>query len=162
MAPRTAKTSDNHEALVRARAHQLWEDEGRPEGRADEHWHKAAALVASEAEASAKPARKTAEKPAKAAAKPAAKSAKTAAKPAAKSSAETAKPAAKIEPVETPVADLAPAAEATGAKRTRRVRAANGKAHDTASEPAPEPVKAESAAKAPRKAPARKTAAKSA
>lgn len=159
MAPRTAKTSEDHEALVRARAHQLWEDEGRPEGRADEHWHKAAALVASEA--SAKPARKTsksAEKPAKATAKSGAKSTKTAAK----SSAEA---AAKIEPVETPVADLAPAAEATGAKRTRRVRAANGKAHDTASEPAPEPVKAEpaaKAAKAPRKAPARKTAAKSA
>lgn len=158
MAPRTAKTSEDHEALVRARAHQLWEDEGRPEGRADEHWHKAAALVASEAEASAKPARKSAEKPVE---KSAEKPAKAAAKPAAKS----AKPAAKIEPVETPVAELAPAAEATGAKRTRRVRAANGKAHDSASESAPEPVKAEPAAKAvkaPRKAPARKTTAKSA
>jgi hypothetical protein len=26
---------------IRSRAHQLWEDAGRPEGRADEFWHQA-------------------------------------------------------------------------------------------------------------------------
>jgi hypothetical protein len=29
------------EHLVRARAHQIWEDEGRPEGREKEHWDQA-------------------------------------------------------------------------------------------------------------------------
>ena len=29
---------DDHEEQVRKRAHALWEDEGRPEGRALDHW----------------------------------------------------------------------------------------------------------------------------
>lgn len=29
------------ERIVRERAHALWEAEGRPEGRQDEHWHRA-------------------------------------------------------------------------------------------------------------------------
>jgi predicted flap endonuclease-1-like 5' DNA nuclease len=29
------------EAAIRARAHQIWEDEGRPEGRHDIHWQRA-------------------------------------------------------------------------------------------------------------------------
>lgn len=33
--------SDQHEDRVRARAHSLWENEGRPEGRALHHWLKA-------------------------------------------------------------------------------------------------------------------------
>jgi hypothetical protein len=39
------------EDRVRTRAHRLWEQDGRPEGRAEEHWHRAAALVADEQEA---------------------------------------------------------------------------------------------------------------
>ena len=29
------------EAAIRARAHQIWEEEGRPEGRQDIHWQSA-------------------------------------------------------------------------------------------------------------------------
>ena len=37
---------------IRERAHQLWEHDGRPEGRADEHWERARAeLAADEREA---------------------------------------------------------------------------------------------------------------
>jgi len=36
------------EERIRARAHQLWEEEGRPEGRADDHWETARILVAIE------------------------------------------------------------------------------------------------------------------
>ena len=36
------------EDRIRLRAHRLWEDEGRPEGRADVHWEKARILVAIE------------------------------------------------------------------------------------------------------------------
>src|SRR4051812_33977246 len=36
------------EARIRARAHQIWEEEGRPEGRAQEHWDKARELIAVE------------------------------------------------------------------------------------------------------------------
>jgi Protein of unknown function (DUF2934) len=39
---------DNLEARIRARAHQIWEEEGRPEGREAEHWEKARILVAIE------------------------------------------------------------------------------------------------------------------
>lgn len=40
--------SDGREDRIRARAHQLWEEDGRPEGRADVHWEKASELVAIE------------------------------------------------------------------------------------------------------------------
>jgi hypothetical protein len=33
---------------IRSRAHQIWEEEGCPEGRAEEHWEKARILVAIE------------------------------------------------------------------------------------------------------------------
>ncbi|HEV7690573.1 MAG TPA: DUF2934 domain-containing protein [Hyphomonadaceae bacterium] len=36
---------DSREARIRAKAHELWEEAGRPEGRHDEHWMKAAALI---------------------------------------------------------------------------------------------------------------------
>ena len=36
------------EDRIRARAHQLWEQEGRPEGRAENHWEQARILVAIE------------------------------------------------------------------------------------------------------------------
>jgi hypothetical protein len=39
---------DKLEARIRARAHQIWEEEGRPEGREAEHWEKARILVAIE------------------------------------------------------------------------------------------------------------------
>jgi len=41
--------------LIRARAHQIWEREGRPEGRHLEHWEMASAEIAAEAKP-AKPA----------------------------------------------------------------------------------------------------------
>jgi hypothetical protein len=39
---------DTMEQRIRDRAHKLWEDEGRPEGRAEMHWAQTRALVASE------------------------------------------------------------------------------------------------------------------
>jgi hypothetical protein len=36
---------DSLEQLIRAQAHRLWEEEGRPEGRAEEHWYAARRLV---------------------------------------------------------------------------------------------------------------------
>ena len=37
---------------IRAIAYSIWEEEGRPEGCSEEHWFRALALVASEAEPS--------------------------------------------------------------------------------------------------------------
>ncbi len=34
---------DEQEAKIRRRAYEIWEAEGRPEGREDEHWARAAA-----------------------------------------------------------------------------------------------------------------------
>jgi hypothetical protein len=42
--------------LIRARAHQIWEREGRPDGRHLEHWEMASAEIAAEAKPAAKPA----------------------------------------------------------------------------------------------------------
>jgi Protein of unknown function (DUF2934) len=36
------------EDRIRAAAHQLWEDEGRPEGRADDHWNRACEMIAAQ------------------------------------------------------------------------------------------------------------------
>ncbi|MCR6631578.1 MAG: DUF2934 domain-containing protein [Magnetospirillum sp.] len=36
------------EDMIRNRAHHIWEREGRPDGRADGHWHLACAELASE------------------------------------------------------------------------------------------------------------------
>ncbi|HVF93002.1 MAG TPA: DUF2934 domain-containing protein [Sphingomonas sp.] len=36
-----SETRRGLEQMVRERAYALWEEEGRPEGRADEHWHRA-------------------------------------------------------------------------------------------------------------------------
>jgi hypothetical protein len=36
------------EARIRARAHQIWEEEGRPEGQEHAHWEKARTLIAIE------------------------------------------------------------------------------------------------------------------
>ena len=35
----------NKEEKIRQRAHRMWEEEGRPEGRAEEHWQRAAREV---------------------------------------------------------------------------------------------------------------------
>lgn len=37
-----------HEQRVRERAYQIWEGEGRPEGKSDEHWRRAQAEIAAE------------------------------------------------------------------------------------------------------------------
>jgi len=49
---------DTVEHRIRARAHQLWEDEGRPEGRAEHHWYEARRLV--EIEGTMQPPKKAA------------------------------------------------------------------------------------------------------
>jgi hypothetical protein len=36
---------EDREQRIRAKAHALWEEAGRPEGEADEHWLKAARLI---------------------------------------------------------------------------------------------------------------------
>lgn len=38
------------EAEIRSVAHKIWEDEGRPEGFADDHWARASAIVFAAAE----------------------------------------------------------------------------------------------------------------
>lgn len=59
------------DTLTRERAYLLWEQAGRPDGRSEEFWFAAAASLAGDAQAAAKPAprRRTAAAPA--AAKPA-------------------------------------------------------------------------------------------
>jgi hypothetical protein len=39
---------DHLEERIRTRAHQLWREEGRPDGRAEVHWEQARILVAIE------------------------------------------------------------------------------------------------------------------
>jgi len=60
----------DREARVRERAHQLWEQEGRPHGRDADHWDQAAREV--DAEDNAAPAKKKAPRARKSAATPAA------------------------------------------------------------------------------------------
>lgn len=43
------------EDAIRARAYQIWEEEGRPEGRHDLHWQRAVEQFASRAPAPARP-----------------------------------------------------------------------------------------------------------
>ena len=38
----------DHEQRIRTHAYRIWEDEGRPESRAEVHWHMARELVAAE------------------------------------------------------------------------------------------------------------------
>jgi Protein of unknown function (DUF2934) len=37
---------------IRKRAYQLWEEDGAPEGRAEEYWHRARELIDQEAQTS--------------------------------------------------------------------------------------------------------------
>jgi hypothetical protein len=73
------KRTATPQAKIRARAHELWVQQGRPEGQHLEHWQQAEAELAGKK--SAGPRQRTATKPA-------------AAKPAATRPAATAKPAA--------------------------------------------------------------------
>ena len=76
---RTAKPKTTAEDKIRARAHQIWERSGRPEGQDLEHWRQAEAELAP----AKKAAKAAAPKKAKAAAKTAAAPSKsTKAKPA--------------------------------------------------------------------------------
>ena len=45
---------DSREDRIRAKAHDLWETDGRPEGRDRQHWEQAAKLVAEEEREAAK------------------------------------------------------------------------------------------------------------
>ena len=40
--------SEDRESRIHKRAHELWEQEGRPEGRHDHHWRQASREVADE------------------------------------------------------------------------------------------------------------------
>ncbi|MEW6123505.1 MAG: DUF2934 domain-containing protein [Pseudomonadota bacterium] len=49
--PEVAKERDTQaemDARIRRKAYELWEEEGRPEGRAEKHWKLASDVVASE------------------------------------------------------------------------------------------------------------------
>ncbi|MBF0325700.1 MAG: DUF2934 domain-containing protein [Alphaproteobacteria bacterium] len=61
--------STDDQNKIRQLAHQIWEDEGRPEGREDEHWLRAEEMVAAARATKASPKAKTPAK-AKAPAKP--------------------------------------------------------------------------------------------
>jgi hypothetical protein len=65
-----AMTDKEHE--IRARAYRIWEEEGQPHGRADDHWHRAAselaALMPAQPELMLNPAATATVKPAKKAA----------------------------------------------------------------------------------------------
>jgi hypothetical protein len=52
-----ATMQDNLEQRIRAQAHRLWEEEGRPEGRAEAHWHAARQLIERAKPQPGKPAR---------------------------------------------------------------------------------------------------------
>jgi hypothetical protein len=54
--PVEGEPTSDRDARIRERAHQLWEAEGRQEGRADEYWHRAAELIESEGQAAYPPA----------------------------------------------------------------------------------------------------------
>jgi hypothetical protein len=56
---------DDHDRRVRERAYRIWEDEGRPDGRAHAHWELASELVAIEEnqKAATKPVRRDAHDP---------------------------------------------------------------------------------------------------
>jgi hypothetical protein len=49
-------SDDENERLIRELAYQLWESEGRPEGREEEYWHRARERLEAEAQSSYPPA----------------------------------------------------------------------------------------------------------
>jgi hypothetical protein len=56
---------DLDDGVIRERAHALWEAEGRPDGREQEHWHKAVLELAARS-STAKPKVTAARRPKKA------------------------------------------------------------------------------------------------
>ncbi len=56
----TTRLVHEHEDLIRARAHQFWEDEGRPDGRHEIHWQHAYDSIVTTASKVAKVAKVTA------------------------------------------------------------------------------------------------------
>jgi hypothetical protein len=48
--------SDDIRELTRQRAYKMWEDEGRPEGRLDDYWHRAQELLDDESKSAYPPA----------------------------------------------------------------------------------------------------------
>lgn len=87
--------ADTKEDRIRKRAHQIWEDAGRPEGMHEEHWSEAVAAIEAEDEAPAKAAKPRAAKKADGEEKPAAKKAAAAKSASVKKVAEAAPPAKK-------------------------------------------------------------------
>lgn len=83
--------TDGKPGKIEQRAYEIWEREGRPHGKALEHWHQAVAEIARE-EGKAAKARSTK------AGKKEPKAKKAASKPAAKAKSLSAKPAAKAKP----------------------------------------------------------------
>ena len=59
------KPTPPSEADIRALAHKLWEEDGRPEGQADTHWQRAHAALSNPAKSPARPAAKKAAAPTK-------------------------------------------------------------------------------------------------
>lgn len=90
--------ADSREDRIRARAHQIWLNEGQPSGHEQRHWEQAAAEVDAEEIKPKKPAAKraaTAKKPAAATVKAPAKKATGAPAAVAKTSKDAKKPAKK-------------------------------------------------------------------
>lgn len=90
--------ADSREDRIRARAHQIWLNEGQPSGHEQRHWEQAATEVDAEETKPKKPAAKkaaTPKKPAVAAAKAPAKKATGATATVAKTSKDIKKPAKK-------------------------------------------------------------------
>jgi hypothetical protein len=50
-----------HEDRTRKRAHEIWEREGRPEGKSEEHWFRAEAEISAEERAREEEAKREAE-----------------------------------------------------------------------------------------------------
>ncbi len=60
----TAKTATTRNERIAALAHRIWEEEGRPTGRDEQHWLRAAGMVDAElAKPAATPERVPAKKP---------------------------------------------------------------------------------------------------
>lgn len=62
--------TDDRQDRIRQRAHEIWEQAGRPEGAHQEHWEQATAEIDGAAAKPKTTAKKAAAKPIKAAAKP--------------------------------------------------------------------------------------------
>ena len=63
----TAKPSPTLEERIRARAHEIWVQEGRPEGQHVAHWRRAEAEIAAEAKPATPRRRPASPRPRKAA-----------------------------------------------------------------------------------------------